>query len=223
MDCPADPGRVGEQIIDASGSHLREESSGGDENDSARTRGKLSCHSAAKVVQLFVVLKIVSRDGIQHRIEEFESSSQDRTSQHTVDQFFDVPVTQMVDRSLELAFFDGSKVVKNDNMDDSCLGEVRCTFVRSSVGPFCASEGVGEQGGTCSRSSVVLSLLLKVLMRVQCCSVSLRVLTSSGEHCPGVREKGGAVPCSYRQVLSHVTDLKELGFVNFASGGFGAV
>ena len=60
-------------------------------------------------------------------------------------------------------------------------------------------------------------------MRVQCCSVLLRVLTTSGEQCPGVREKGGAVRCSYREVLFHVTDLKELGFVNFASGGFGAV
>ena len=70
----------------------------------------------------------MSRDGIQHRIEVFESSSQDRTSQHTVDQFFDVPVAQMVDCSVEVAFFDGSKVVKKDNMDDSCLGEVRRTL-----------------------------------------------------------------------------------------------
>ena len=100
-DCLADLGRIGEPIVDALGSHLREE---------AVEVMRLTPHEPgknfyAKVVKLLVVLKIVSRDGIQRRIEVFESASQDRTAQHMVDQFFDVPVTQMVDCSVEVAFF----------------------------------------------------------------------------------------------------------------------
>ena len=80
-------------------------------------------------------------------------------------------------------------------------------------------------------------------MHVQSCPVLLRVLTTNGERCTGVCEKGGAVGsfffvaseglgaiftnssllAQYRLVLVHVTDFKELGPVNFTSGGFGAV
>ena len=89
-DCPADPGRIGEQIIDASGSQHREEAVEVMRLTPHEPVQNLCVIVPPKVVQMRVVLKTVSRDGIQHRIKVLDSSSQDRTLQHTVERFFSI-------------------------------------------------------------------------------------------------------------------------------------